>query len=166
MIEPTILAIDPGSDKSGWVIYAPGRVIASGVDANRIVRDLVHTGGDARCSHMACEVMRPRGEPFSSHAMETLIWVGRFMERWHDWADLDYFVPVVREDSKRFICGKGSVKDANVRQGCIELVGPPGTKKTPGPTFGVSSHAWQALAVALTAMDILVRRGGRRRARM
>jgi len=26
-----------------------------------------------------------------------------------------------------------------------------GTKKTPGPLYGVSGHAWQALAVAVVA---------------
>jgi hypothetical protein len=168
--DPLILAVDPGSERSGWVLYRGGSVLVAGVSPNLKVRDMVAAGGSEQigtwCSHFAVEVMRPRGEPFSSQAMDTLIWVGRLMEAWEVAAGLDYFVPVVREDSKRFVCGKGGMKDGNVRQGLIERLGGPGTKKNPGPTFGVTSHAWQALAVAVTAEDVLARRGGRRRARL
>ena len=41
-------------------------------------------------------------------------------------------------------------KDAQVRQRMIEMhPGGCGTKKAPGPLYGVSSHAWQALGLAV-----------------
>jgi hypothetical protein len=54
---------------------------------------------------------------------------------------------------------KGSA-DAAVRQRLIELHGGSkevavGTKKAPGPLYGVKSHAWAALAVAVVVADTL-----------
>ncbi len=53
------------------------------------------------------------------------------------------------------VTGKGN-RDSLVRQRLIEIHGGDrasavGTKKQPGPLYGVSSHAWQALAVAVVA---------------
>ena len=53
----------------------------------------------------------------------------------------------------------GGWSDPNVRQAIIDLFPPTGggkcaqigTKGQPGPLYGVSSHAWPALGVALTA---------------
>jgi hypothetical protein len=50
-------------------------------------------------------------------------------------------------------------KDQNIRQALIDRLGPPGTKKNPGPTYGVTSHMWSALAVAVTAHDKLKEQG-------
>jgi len=43
-------------------------------------------------------------------------------------------------------------KDTNIRQALIDMIGPQGKKSCPGPTFGMSSHTWAALAVAITAL--------------
>jgi hypothetical protein len=56
------------------------------------------------------------------------------------------------------VTGKGN-RDALVRERLIEMHGgdrkaAQGTKKSPGPLYGVSSHAWSALAVAITAAEI------------
>lgn len=53
------------------------------------------------------------------------------------------------------VTGKGN-RDALVRQRLIETHGgtrqaAQGLKKSPGPLYGVSGHAWQALAVAIAA---------------
>ena len=53
------------------------------------------------------------------------------------------------------VTGKGN-RDALVRERLIEMHGgerrkAQGTKKEPGPLYGVASHAWQALAVAVVA---------------
>ena len=53
------------------------------------------------------------------------------------------------------VTGKGN-RDALVRQRLIEMHGgtrqaAQGLKKSPGPLYGVSGHAWQALAVAIAA---------------
>ena len=56
------------------------------------------------------------------------------------------------------VTGKGN-RDALVRQRLIEMHGgerraAQGTKKAPGPLYGVASHAWAALAVAVAAQEV------------
>jgi hypothetical protein len=58
-----------------------------------------------------------------------------------------------RKDVKMHLCGTPRAKDGNIRQRLLDLLGPQGTKKQPGPTYGVKSHAWAALAVAVTAAN-------------
>jgi hypothetical protein len=55
---------------------------------------------------------------------------------------------VYRNAVKLHICGTPRAKDPNIRQALIDKYGAPGTKKNPGPTYGVSSHLWSALAIA------------------
>jgi hypothetical protein len=58
---------------------------------------------------------------------------------------------ILRPTVKGIICGSGRAKDGNVTQALKDQVGPKGTKKEPGPTYGVKNHAWAALAVAVAA---------------
>jgi len=46
---------------------------------------------------------------------------------------------------------KALLRDRRVRQALLAKIGPAGNKAKPGPTYGVKSHAWSALAVAVTA---------------
>ncbi|MNY62967.1 hypothetical protein D3C86_1998680 [compost metagenome] len=60
---------------------------------------------------------------------------------------------------KLHLCKTPRAKDANVRQALLDMFPRTGggktpqigTKAQPGPLFGVSSHAWAALGVAVTA---------------
>jgi len=61
---------------------------------------------------------------------------------------------VYRKEVKIYLCGSMKAKDPNIRQALIDRLGDPGTKKNPGPTYGVKSHAWSALAVAVTAEGV------------
>jgi hypothetical protein len=60
---------------------------------------------------------------------------------------------VFRKDVKLHLCNSPRAKDANVRQALLDRLGPQGTKKAPGPTYGVKSHEWAALAVAVYGWD-------------
>lgn len=61
---------------------------------------------------------------------------------------------IPRRDIKLHLCGSMRAKDSNIRQALIDRFGHPGTKKKPGLIYGIKSHYWAALAVAVTAMDI------------
>ena len=63
------------------------------------------------------------------------------------------FSEVLRRDVKLHVCQSPRAKDANVRQALLDRFGPPGTKKAPGTTYGITKDTWQALAVAVTWDD-------------
>jgi len=143
-----ILAIDPGNADSGWVIYDGSKVHECGVYANMdMLRAVQLMGVDV----LAIEMMRARGMPVSNDEMETLVWIGRFQQAW---CAPDEVLFAYRQEVKLHLCGSAKAKDPNVRQALIDRVGKPGTKKNPGPTYGVTSHAWPALAVAVYVADM------------
>ena len=58
-----------------------------------------------------------------------------------------------RHDIKMHLCGKSAAKDGDVIAALTGLLGPKGTKRAPGPTYGMAGDLWQALAVAVTAAE-------------
>ena len=137
-----ILAIDPGTEQSGWCCLADGYPIESGVLPNA---DLI---GRLRGPALAIEMVASYGMPVGREVFETVRWIGRFQQAWHSPEEVRL---IYRRDVKLYLCGSMKAKDANVRQALIDKLGPVGTKKSPGPLYGVKSHAWSALAVAVTA---------------
>lgn len=146
---PVIFAIDPGTTESGWCVLSGHRVAGSGVVENGDLVERVKALG--WIDELAIEMIASYGMPVGAEVFETCVWIGRFQQAWSraDAAKLIY-----RRDVKLHLCGTPRAKDANVRQALIDLIGPQGTKKQPGPTYGVKSHAWAALGVAVTAAGI------------
>lgn len=146
-----ILAIDPGTTESGWVNYCDGRLHGSGVMSNA---DLLRHIGEADWANLlAIEMVASYGMPVGAEVFETCVWIGRFQQAWRDPGAARF---VYRKDVKMHLCGSARAKDANIRQALIDIYGPGkekaiGKKASPGPLFGVTSHAWPALAVAVTA---------------
>ena len=153
MDSSVILAIDPGTTESGWVMFEAGRVLTSGTSPNaRVLEKIRMVGGYVMAGlhapvQLAVERFEARGMPIGDESIETLLWTGRFIQAWHE---PDKVARVKRSTVKLHLCGTARAKDPNVRQALIDSLGPPGTKKAPGPTHGVTSHAWSALAVAVT----------------
>jgi hypothetical protein len=89
------------------------------------------------------------GMAVGREVFETCVWIGRFIQaRQPMQHELIY-----RRDVKIHLCGSPRAKDANIRQSLLDKFGEVGTKKNPGPLFGVKSHVWSALAVAVTALE-------------
>lgn len=147
-----ILGIDPGTTESGWVYYdsADRTVAAAGVSPNDRVLFEVATW-QHKFGPIAIEnIESSRGMPVGADTFRTVRWIGRFEQ-----ASMERVILIDRRDVKMHICGKANAKDSNIRQALIDLLGPPGVKANKGPTHGVTKHAWQALAVAVTAADQL-----------
>jgi hypothetical protein len=140
-----ILAIDPGTTESGWVLLADGRVKASGIDGNETM--LAFIDGHA-ADTLAIEMIASYGMAVGREVFETCVWIGRFQQAWRNPSAVRL---VYRRDVKLHLCGSPRAKDPNIRQALIDMLGAPGTKRQPGPTYGVTSHAWAALGVAVTA---------------
>lgn len=129
---PRILAIDPGTTESGVVVFDPlcsEPVIESGVYTNDALLGWIRSGSIPSGSGMlaeltgphilAIEVPRARGMPFSNEMIDTVIWVGRFLEAWGDRPS----ARVDRKDVKMFLCGVASAKDSNIRAAIIDRFG-------------------------------------------
>jgi hypothetical protein len=144
-----ILAVDPGTSESGWVMYEDGKVHDSGVMSNTDILAHMRSVPDYG-QKLAIEMIASYGMAVGREVFETCVWIGRFIEAWHSPDDVRL---IYRKDVKMHLCGTPRAKDANIRQALIDLLGPQGTKKEPGPTYGVKSHAWAALAVAVTAAN-------------
>jgi hypothetical protein len=149
----SVLAIDPGTDESGYALWAFDRIVTAGVMSNGHLLSQLRVGNFrwAGAKRMAVEMIASYGMPVGREVFETCVWIGRFIEAWDGEHELIY-----RRDVKLHLCGNARAKDANIRQALLDKIGPQGTKKEPGPTYGVKSHAWAALAVAVTAAEARV----------
>lgn len=153
----TLLCIDPGTTQSGWVEYYPlnsGRMIGeAGVMENNGLLRVINNNMD-RYSTLCIEMIESQGMPVGRETFQTCLWIGRFMQAF----GFENTELVTRREVKLYLCGTMRAKDANVRQAVIDMFEPTGggktpqigTKGQPGPLYGVSSHAWNALAVGLT----------------
>jgi hypothetical protein len=144
-----ILAIDPGTTESGWCIYDGKRVVDSGITANA---EMLYAIPYVPADRLAIEMIASYGMAVGREVFETVWWIGRFTQAYHKPEEV---IRIYRQEVKLFVCKDTRAKDSNIRQGLIDMLGPPGTKKNPGPTYGIKSHAWAALGVAVTAASKL-----------
>ena len=150
-----LIAIDPGTDVSGLVVMEGRKVVRSGTYPNREVLLELRAGPWAET--VACEMVAHYGSGMAvgREVFETVEWIGRFLEAWESRGGV--FVRVYRLDVKLHLCGSAKAKDGNIRQALLDLYGGKdlavGKKKSPGPLYGVSGHAWQALAVGITVQE-------------
>ena len=150
------LAIDPGPAESGWCLMLDTRLVDSGIYQNQDMLDFVkHRIHQFNPTRLAIEMIASYGMAVGKEVFETCLWVGRFVQAWHS---PDSVHLVYRKDVKIHLCGTTKAKDSNVRQAIIDQYPASGggstpqigIKAKPGPLYGVSSHAWPAIGVALT----------------
>jgi len=149
-----ILAIDPGPQRSAYVVLDRGVVDSDycGIDANEDLAWRIGLDTFVACDVAAIEMIASYGMAVGREVFETCVWIGRFQ------AELDSgYIPseyVYRRDVKLHLCGSARAKDANVRQALLDRYGGKalavGTKKAPGPLYGFKADMWAALGVAIT----------------
>jgi hypothetical protein len=147
-----ILAIDPGTVQSGWCVYdgAEKRVRLSGVEPNPKMLEWLREWPPVAEDSLAIEMVASYGMPVGKEVFETVRWIGRFQQAWRDPEAVRL---IYRQEVKLHLCGSPRAKDPNVWQALKDRLGEPGTKKNPGPLYGVQSHARAALAVAVFVAD-------------
>lgn len=153
----SIIAIDPGCTESAWaIIDADGTPTAFGKQPNRDVLWLVR---DFPSGHtLVIEWLASYGMPAGFEVFETAMWVGRFVEAWEGVSAMrPASNRLYRQDVKLHLCGTPRAKDGNVRRALLDRFGgdkaAKGTKKHPGPCYGMSKDVWAALAVACAWHD-------------
>ena len=169
-----ILAIDPGSTESGYVLYGGESPISQfGKVGNDDLLKVMSTLPEPPV--VALEMVASYGMAVGATVFETCVWIGRFEQRARD---LGYAVHrIVRKEVKMHLCGTNRAKDSNIVKAVSDRMtdlywsgggsNPSrGTKDQPGPCYGVKADVWQALALAITfdeaeALAPLVRGVGR-----
>jgi hypothetical protein len=139
-----VIGIDPGPRESAFVVWDGERVVSCGDMRNRDLA--LHL--DSASSTIACEWVESFGMAVGREVFETVFAVGVLSEH------AKPFRLVPRRDVKLHLCASPRAKDGNIRQALIDRFGEVGTKRNPGPLFGISQHRWAALAVAVTAHDL------------
>ena len=146
-----LLCIDPGTKDSGIVFY-DGKIVLearASVENNSLIHLIKHGTQDK----VIIEMVSGYGMAVGKEVFETCVWIGRFME-----ASRCDCKRIFRKDIKLTLCNSLRAKDKNVRQALLDRfprygggkTPQVGTKKQHGALYGVSSHAWSALAVGVT----------------
>lgn len=151
-----ILAIDPGTDESAFVVFDGKRPIEFGKLKNSELLLRLRLGEFSGLS-MFIEMIASYGMPVGREVFATCVWIGVFREA-HRGAVFDVF----RKDVKLHLCYSLRAKDANVRAAILDRYGGKaaiGSKKSPGALYGVSGDVWSALAIAITAWETLIQIG-------
>jgi len=151
----SIIAIDPGSEQSAFVIYDKGKIIEFGKYKNK---DMLFIVGARKVeSHLAIEMVACYGMPVGKTIFDTCVWIGRFIEAW----GRDY-TQIYRKEVTLCLCNSVRAKDPNVRQAIIDRypstgggkIPQIGIKAKPGPLYGISEDVWAALGVAICFSEI------------
>jgi len=149
-----LVAIDPGPVTSGLVFYdtVGKRVLSAHAELPWV--DVRTTLAFHKNEHLGVVCERTQAGPPSTDVVRTTEVVGRVME-----ACDNLKLPLELLYRREVLAGLGvsarGPKDALVRSALIDLHGTSralavGTRRAPGPLYGVTSHAWAALALAVT----------------
>lgn len=150
-----ILAIDPGPERSGVVLFDTdiGSVEYAYKDmGNEEV--LFRCGIEGNIGIVLIEQIAGMGQVVGKDVFETVFWSGRFAQA----AGMPIVVRIPRSEVKLRLCGTSRAKDPNVRMAICDRFGGEkaalGKKKNPGPLYGVSSHAWAAMGLVCAWLDV------------
>lgn len=155
-----LLCVDQGTTTSGVVVLEKeGEILYknSEFDNYKFVK-AIEEGWFDYTDLMVIEKIESQGMAVGQTTFETCVWAGRMIEAYLKNSKAKSFAFVPRREVKMTICGDSRAKDKNIRQAILDMypatgagkIPQIGTKKKPGMLYGVSSHAWSALAVGIT----------------
>ena len=152
-----VIGVDPGPTQSAFVVWDGKCVMQHDISQNKELRvDL-----DQRISRLSTipnavvfEQVESFGMAVGRDVFETVFETGRMFQVVG--SGVGRRMP--RREVKMHLCHSMRAKDSNIRAALIDRFGGSkaaaiGLKKTPGPLYGVRSHEWSALAIAVTWYD-------------
>lgn len=148
----TIIAIDPGPEKSGWIVLEDGTPKRWGKDDNlkilRQLQDFYKYPPEGFCI-VAMEKIASMGMAVGEETFETVFWTGRFFQAY----EYGIVERITRMEVKMHLCNNSKAKDANIRKALIDRFGGQAAIKKGGPLYKISGDVWAALGVAITIQD-------------
>lgn len=159
-----VLAIDPGTEVSGWCLWNSEtfRPVSMGIYDHAQMREALYLHLRGECvDALVIEEFQSYGMPVGRDVLETIKHVGRFWQIADDLRDIDDLdvAFIKRPTVKAYLCNSTKAKDPNVNQAIrdkacefhgISEKALKGRKADPGPFYGVRSHIWSAIALAIT----------------
>jgi len=104
-------------------------------------------------SFMVMEMVGSYSQAVGRSTFETCIWIGKFIQAFAEKVGMHSYTLLTRTQSRRCMTGTMRSGDPQVRQAIIARMGEQGTKKDPGPLYGVKADIYAAIAVGLTFKD-------------
>lgn len=172
--------VDPGTEKSGFVLFddEQNRVVFSCEFKNEVIRSILRSGSYfpnipsvETWDTFFIEDIEGMGLEVGKNVFQTVKWLGKFIEA-YEYSTKKKAIEIFRGDEKITLCGaktfvnpitgkRKAVSDSQIRKAVIDRFSPigggktpqVGTKKDPGPLYGVTGHCWQALAVLITGLE-------------
>lgn len=165
MIMHTIMGIDPGTSKTGYIVLSLDeknifRIIGKDhADNYKVRRDIVSYIIKYWNIEIVIESIVSYGMPMGQTTIDTAIWIGRYLQIAEDFNGKATLL--TRPDVKLNLCNSKRAKDKNVTQALKNRFGDIGTKASPGRLYdlkdglvkGGRPHVWSALAIAVTYAD-------------
>lgn len=148
-----ILAVDPGNEQSAWLIYEQRKIIMFAKEPNAELLRRLRAREFFHCDRFVVEMVASYGMAVGKEVFETCVLIGRLLELWkaHGKDEGEY---MYRRNVKLALCGTARANDANIRTDLVDRWGGKdaaiGTKKAPGPLYGITKDVWSALAIAKT----------------
>ncbi len=152
-----ILALDPGNEQTGYVVWCTKTktMKAKGTLPNSSLLSMIaDQEASIRAGVLAVEDVISYGMRVGKSTFDTCKWIGRFENEWKNSFEGQVFY-ISSPDARDFVTGNSRARDKDVKEAICDkhyggITKATGTKKEPGPMFGVGKHEWPALAVALS----------------
>lgn len=134
-----ILAIDPGTAESAWVIYDPKEktVLQFGQEPNKELLRRIHQFGPRFGIVMVIEMIKSYGNVMGDSVIETCVWIGRFIQAWGG-----EYEKLPRKSVVTQLCNNPRAKDSNVRRALLDRFGKV-------KCAGIKNDMWSAFAVGV-----------------
>jgi hypothetical protein len=147
-----VLAIDPGSEQSAWLVYngATDGVRSFALADNETLLEQLRAGVSPDVEVVVIEQIESYGMAVGREIFDTVHWSGRFTEA----AGPTPVVQLPRRKVKVAICHDTKAKDQNIRLALIDRFGGTEAIRKGGPLYGISKDVWSALAIAITYSEI------------
>jgi len=147
----TVLAIDPGTNDSAYVVWDGKVVREKAILPNDQLLNMARAWSFEDIDVVAIEMIACYGMAVGKETFETCLLIGRLQEAFERQGLTVKLI--YRKEVCLHLCHSARAKDSNVRQALIDRHGAPGTKKKPGSIYGIASHLWSALAIATFVAD-------------
>ena len=149
-----VISIDPGNESCGFVLMEglENKPIDKGNLGKKEM--IAWLKNQQHIDVLLIEMVENYGMRVGSDVFETLHFIG-YLHAEAKRHGIPEILLIGRKAVKHFHCNNTGANDSDVRNSLTVKYGLPGVKKSPGYTYGITKHAWQAFALATYYLESL-----------